>query len=225
MINLYNKDNMEYIAPKQAQMIYADHIFENKDFSWIGRYWMFLADNGIFAIHTDHKLRADIEIYLRSLPKAEFVNDVITIQRWGGVPKNKFAQKHDYILIYAKGKNWHWDSSGIQIDKVTTAKGFNPSGRTTKTPDACWEDLGNFSTMSGERVKKSDGKNIQWQKPLKQLRRLMTPFLKPGDFVIDPFLGSGTSAVIADELGCDIDGIEIDEKVFNLAKNRLNNLL
>ncbi len=100
-------------------------------------------------------------------------------------------------------------------------KGFNPSGRTTKTPDTVWEDLGNFSTTSGERIKKENGKNIQWQKPLKQLRRLFTPFVKEDDFIIDPFLGSGTSAVIAKELRCDFDGIEYDEVPYELAKERL----
>ena len=221
MINLYNIDNMCYEAPRLAQLIYADHIFENKDFSWIDKYWGFLSPNGVFCIHTDHKLRANIELHLRTMKNSVWVNDIITIQRWGGVPKNRFAQKHDYILVYAKGKNWRFDNSEIQIPKATVSKGFNPSGRTTKTPDACWDDLGNFSTVSKERIKTSDNRNIQWQKPLKQIRRLFTPFVQAGDFIIDPFFGSGTSGVIARELGCDLDGVELDKDVFELAKNRL----
>lgn len=221
MINIYNMNNMDYEAPKLAQLIYADYIFENSNFSWVDKYWEFLAPNGIFAVHSDHQYQAELKIHLKNLPNSVWVNDIITVQDWGGRPKNKFPQKTDYIHIFSNGKNWHWDASEIQIPKVMTGKGMNPSGRTTKTPHSCWSDLGNFSTMAKERIKTIDSRCIKWQKPLKQIRRLFTPFLKSGDFILDPFFGSGTSGVIARELGCYLDGIELDKDVFELAKERL----
>lgn len=42
--------------------------------------------------------------------------------------------------------------------------------------------------------------------------------------VFDPFLGSGTSAVAAKELGCDYIGFEINEKYYKIAKDRLNGI-
>jgi len=48
-------------------------------------------------------------------------------------------------------------------------------------------------------------------------------FTKEGDLILDPFLGSGTTGIVAKELGRDFIGIEIYEKYFLLAKDRINN--
>ena len=48
-------------------------------------------------------------------------------------------------------------------------------------------------------------------------------FTKEGDVVLDPFLGSGTTGVVAKELNRNFVGIEIDEKYYLLAKDRINN--
>jgi DNA modification methylase len=47
-------------------------------------------------------------------------------------------------------------------------------------------------------------------------------FTEPGDIVCDPFLGSGTSYLAAQELGRSSIGIEIDENYFRLAQERLS---
>lgn len=44
----------------------------------------------------------------------------------------------------------------------------------------------------------------------------------PGDLVLDPFLGSGTTALAALRLRRGFRGIEIDQKWIDLAKKRLN---
>jgi site-specific DNA-methyltransferase (adenine-specific) len=50
-------------------------------------------------------------------------------------------------------------------------------------------------------------------------------FTKPGDMVLDPFLGSGTSCVAAFDLNRRSMGIEIFEKYYDLAKNNLKNYI
>ena len=45
------------------------------------------------------------------------------------------------------------------------------------------------------------------------------------DIVLDPFLGSGTTSLVAKNLNRDYIGIEIDEKYFNIAKERIENLI
>ena len=59
------------------------------------------------------------------------------------------------------------------------------------------------------------------QKSEKLLARVLLASSNPGDFVLDPFLGSGTSAVVAHKLGRRALGIEIDEEYCLLAARRL----
>jgi site-specific DNA-methyltransferase (adenine-specific) len=49
-------------------------------------------------------------------------------------------------------------------------------------------------------------------------------FTKPGDMVLDPFIGSGTTAVAAKQLGRRYTGIEINPTYIQVAENRLTNV-
>lgn len=59
------------------------------------------------------------------------------------------------------------------------------------------------------------------QKPEKLLARIILASSRPGDLVFDPFLGSGTTAVVARKLGRRYLGVEIDEHYCCLAEKRL----
>lgn len=60
------------------------------------------------------------------------------------------------------------------------------------------------------------------QKPEKLLAKIILASTKQGDVVFDPFLGSGTTSVVAKKLGRHFIGIEIDEKYCCLAEKRLD---
>lgn len=59
------------------------------------------------------------------------------------------------------------------------------------------------------------------QKPEKLLAKVILASSKPGDFVFDPFLGSGTTSVVAKKLGRQYAGVEIDELYSCLVEQRL----
>lgn len=59
------------------------------------------------------------------------------------------------------------------------------------------------------------------QKPEKLLAKIILASTRKGDVVLDPFLGSGTTSVVAKKLGRHFIGIEIDEKYCCLAEKRL----
>lgn len=59
------------------------------------------------------------------------------------------------------------------------------------------------------------------QKPEKLLAKLILASTNEGDLVFDPFLGSGTSAVVAKKLGRKYVGVEIDNYYCSLALKRL----
>lgn len=59
------------------------------------------------------------------------------------------------------------------------------------------------------------------QKPEKLLAKIILASSNPADVVLDPFLGSGTTSVVAKKLGRHYVGIEIDEAYCCLAEKRL----
>ena len=59
------------------------------------------------------------------------------------------------------------------------------------------------------------------QKPEKLLAKVILASSNPGDLVLDPFLGSGTTAVVAKKLGRRFVGVEIDEEYCLMALKRL----
>jgi len=74
-----------------------------------------------------------------------------------------------------------------------------------------------------ERLKKSNGKKVHsTQKPESLLHRIILATTNKGDTVFDPFLGTGTTAVVAKKLGRNYYGIEKDLKYFRAAQERIN---
>jgi site-specific DNA-methyltransferase (adenine-specific) len=59
------------------------------------------------------------------------------------------------------------------------------------------------------------------QKPEKLLAKIILASTNPGDLILDPFAGSGTTAVVAKKLGRDFVTIESDENYCLLAAKRL----
>ena len=59
------------------------------------------------------------------------------------------------------------------------------------------------------------------QKPEKLIAKLILASSNPGDVILDPFLGSGTTSVVAKKLGRSYVGLEIDEMYCCLAEKRL----
>ncbi|MGV6873882.1 DNA methyltransferase [Pseudochelatococcus sp. B33] len=59
------------------------------------------------------------------------------------------------------------------------------------------------------------------QKPVEALAPLIEAFTKPGDLVLDPFSGSGSTLAAAQQLGRDWIGIELDNRHHLTASRRL----
>lgn len=73
--------------------------------------------------------------------------------------------------------------------------------------------------------KKKDGKRHITQKPLEFIEKLITNSSEKGDVVLDPFMGSGTTGIASIKSNRDFVGIEIDKDYYDLAADRINNIL
>ena len=61
------------------------------------------------------------------------------------------------------------------------------------------------------------------QKPLELMEHIIKVHTNEGDTVLDPFMGSGTTGVACKHLNRNFIGIELDEKYFNIALERIKN--
>ena len=76
-----------------------------------------------------------------------------------------------------------------------------------------------------ERLKKNGKKIHSTQKPQSLLHRIILATTNKDDAILDPFLGTGTTAVVAKKLGRKYFGIEKHKKYFEAAKERINKTL
>ena len=59
------------------------------------------------------------------------------------------------------------------------------------------------------------------QKPLELLKRILIANSNPGDLILDPFMGSGTTGVAALLMGRRFVGVELEPQYLNLASRRI----
>lgn len=224
MIKLINDNNMNYETEEKFDLIYADMIYENENLEWIEKFSKFLKIGGIFVTQTDWHTNYLVRNYFENMSEMTFVNHLVQKNEWGNHPKDRFHQCYDDIIIFAKTNNtkikWKFHSEKIQVPKVTKEKGLNPSGRETKQATAWIDDIC-LTTTSLERVKKSDGHLIRWQKPVKLFERIISPFVDEGDTIFDPFMGSGSLGIYCILNNLNYVGIEYDKEVYEIAKQRL----
>ena len=72
-----------------------------------------------------------------------------------------------------------------------------------------------------ERLKKNGKKIHSTQKPESLLHRILLATSNKNDLILDPFLGSGTSAAVAKKLGRNYFGIEKEKNYFKAAEERI----
>ena len=76
-----------------------------------------------------------------------------------------------------------------------------------------------------ERLKNEDGdKAHPTQKPESLLHRVIVGTTNPGDVILDPFFGTGTTGAVAKKLGRDYIGIEREEAYRKVATKRLSKI-
>ena len=74
----------------------------------------------------------------------------------------------------------------------------------------------------GERLKGDDGKKVHpTQKPEALLARVIMASTKPGDVILDPFFGTGTTGAVAKRLGRNFVGIEREQDYIDAASARI----
>src|SRR5206468_6630156 len=166
---------------------------------------------------------------------------------FGQQPKNKFARSHTHILYFTKdAKEFTFNADAVRVPSARQTtygdRRANPKG---KLPDDVWYlDPGSFilrppeapaplfagecDTWNVSRVCGTFKEREGWhgcQMPIGVLNRIILASPNPGDIVLDPFNGSGTTIVAAALLGRKYVGIDQSEEYVAYAKKRLEHAL
>ncbi|MBN2182747.1 MAG: hypothetical protein JW715_12615 [Sedimentisphaerales bacterium] len=191
-----------YIAWTKEWMSVCKHILKPH-----GSFYIAIGDE--YAAHV--KIIADeLGLFMR--------NWIIWHYTFGQQMKNKFARAHTHIFYFVNDKkNFTFNDHAVRVPSerqlLYNDKRANPAG---KMPDDVWDGFSRVCGTFKERV--------GWhpcQMPESLLKRIVAASSNPGDCVLDPFCGSGTTAAAAFQLGRHYIGIEISEQYVENAKKRL----
>jgi len=175
-----------------------------------------------FALQADGwYLRQDI-IWAKPNPMPESVTDRCT-------------KSHEYIFLLSKNQKYYFDNEAIMED---TAEPY--SEKRTKRPATSHgkepTPSGSSNNLTYNKIRPNSKRNKRsvWTiatKPYKEAhfatfpKDLIIPMVKAGcpkgRLVLDPFMGSGTTAYVARSLGRNFIGIELSSAYISLAKKRL----
>jgi len=202
------KQDLPDVCPRRGNRLKG---LKEKDL--IGIPWMFA-----FAMRADGwYLRQDI-IWHKPNPMPESVRDRCT-------------KSHEYIFLLSKSKNYYYDHEAIKEKAVGERWGGNTPINMNNTKDTDNQ----FSGLTRQRKMVYDKRNKRsvWtvnKKPYKGAHFAVYPpeLIEPcilagsekGDIVLDPFMGSGTTAAVAKSLGRYYIGCELHESYGHLIYDR-----
>ena len=121
----------------------------------------------------------------------------------------RFTNAHETMIWCSKNK----DAKGVT---------FNYEAMKTLNDDVQMRSDWTLPLCTGpERIKKDGKKAHPTQKPEALLYRVLLASTNPGDVVLDPFLGTGTTAAVAKKMGRHFIGIERDKTYAAVAMERV----
>ena len=136
--------------------------------------------------------------------------------------RRRFSGRHETILWFTKGDDYLFDLDAVRVPvKYPNKKHFkgpkrgelssNPDG---KNPGDVWE----IPNVKANHLEKTAH---PCQFPIGLVERLVLALTSPGDNVLDPFLGSGSTVLAAVKNGRNGMGVDISPEYLEIAQERL----
>jgi len=195
-----------------------------------------LLPEGCLVLHVDPRTSHYLKVLCDEVfGVASFASEIVwRYRRWPSKTRN-FQRVHDVLLRYvrdpeavprfrqlyeplAASTRATWgdrkqravvDSSGRRVRSSSTEEA------TPGTPLGDVWDIGIVAPVAKERT------GYPTQKPEALLERLITSCTDPGDLVLDPYHGSGTTSAVCARLGRRVIGVDANRRAITIARRRL----
>lgn len=199
---------------------------------WIKKSARLLKEDGLFFIFGQLGKREHLWLHLCSMATRILqFHDMLIWDRAVGYNEryDSFTPCYEMILVLRKTKEAraYFDKDAVRISyDDETIKQYLKDKR-YKDLDARRTHLekGKYATniLRVPSLKGSSKEKVGHpsQKPIKLIEMLVLSATREGDSVLDPFLGSGTTALVCQNLNRKFAGIEIEPKYIEIAQNRL----
>lgn len=184
---------------------------------WIAQCVRVLKPHGSIYIAIGDEYVAQIKLILEDEHKLSLRNWIIWHYTFGQQTKAKFARSHTHILYFVKdAKRFTFNDDVVRVisdrQKKYRDKRANPAG---KIPDDVWNEYARICGTFAERT------GHPCQMPESLLARIIRTSSHEGDWVLDPFCGSGVTATVAHKLGRLYTTMDLSEDYVKAAKKRI----
>lgn len=190
-----------------------------------------LSPTGCIYVHVDwHKVHHIRCILDEVFGPNHFVNEVIWHYSGAGTPKGCWAKRHDNLLLYAKTDTWTFNADEVRTEYAqATIERFSHTIRNVRDGvdfgEQSLNPLGKYPEdvidVSIEAPSSNARTGYPTQKPEALLDKLIKASSRPGDIVLDCFMGSGTTQTAAMKLGRRFIGADINLGAIQTTTKRL----
>lgn len=137
---------------------------------------------------------------------------------YGGIPVTGFGDSGSYSRFFSLDA-WAQTLPFLAVPKASKSeKNRGLESRETKTVSDGRSIAADNAFQRGKTERNNTHPTV---KPLKLMSYLIILGSRPGDIVLDPFAGSGTTCVAAKELGRNFIGVEREQEYVEIAETRL----
>lgn len=188
---------------------------------WLDQAWRLLKPNGTTWVFCSQQYAANIDLKLQA--RGRVLNRVIwSYDNGQRQATNQFSMGYEMAFWAAKGSEWTFNLDAMRDGVVWEGKRTkrHPNGHVTVTaPNPLGRrplDVWNIPRLTGD-----NGNGHPSPKPLALIERCVLACTNPGDLVLDPFLGSGTTAEACKILGRRCIGFETNPDYLAIAQRRI----
>lgn len=178
---------------------------------------------GAFATDGIH-IPLDVKIFA-ILEELELIprNRMIWIRPHGVHARKRFSCRHEALLWFTKGDDYTFNLEPIRVpQKYQNKKYWKGEKHGELSCDPVGKNPGDVWAFRNVKHNHEEQTIHPCQFPEDMIERLVLAFTNVGDVVLDPYVGSGTTAVAAKRLGRQYIGFDTDQKYVDVALQRIS---